>query len=130
MLLNSWCVASIDLSIRRWASARKSSIAAIRRLLGGRDDRAHALACRDPADVPLRQLEDIDRQTVVHAQAERNGVHHSQAPLDRLEVRELRNEACTRVLSGIAVVDALDCVLAHEDRLCPDLERTERRRGV
>ena len=29
MELNSWIVASIDLSIRRFASARKSSIAAI-----------------------------------------------------------------------------------------------------
>src|SRR5215510_15769664 len=106
MLLNSVWVASIDLSIRRLASARNSSIAAIPLLLlptlsllvRGRDDRADALARRNPADVAFRQLEDVDRQAVVHAERQRGGVHDLQPALDRLDVRELGDELRVRVL--------------------------------
>src|ERR671918_2897289 len=106
--LNSWCVASIDLSIRRFASARNSSIAATSpSLLRGRDDRADALAPGDAADVPFRQAEDVDREPVVHAQRERRRVHDLEAPLDGLEVGELGEELRLRVLARIAVVHAL-----------------------
>src|SRR5918995_5164095 len=116
--LNSWCVASIDLSIRLFASARKSSIAAIRApSLGGTDDRADALARGDAPDVALRQLEHVDREPVVHAQREGGRVHHLEPALDRLEVRELGDELRGRILVRVPVVDALYLVLCHQDRL-------------
>src|SRR6188474_2896784 len=128
--LNSWCVASMDLSIRLFASARKSSIAAMSPPSGGRDDRADALARGDAADVALGELEDEDRQSVVHAERERRRVHDLEAALDGLEVRERRDEPGCWVLVRVTVIDALHAVLRHEDRLGADLERAKRRGGV
>src|SRR5262245_2609702 len=113
--LNSWCVASMDLSIRLLASARKSSIAAMRPPSGCRDDRADALARGNAADFVPGQLEDEDREPVVHAQGECRRVHDLEAALDRLEVRQLGNEARIGILVRVAVVDALCSVLRHED---------------
>ena len=80
--------------------------------------------------LPCGELEDVDRQPVVHAERERRRVHHLEAALDRLEVRELGDEPRVRVLVRVAVVDALDAVLRHQDRLGADLERAQRRGGV
>src|SRR3954447_22764155 len=88
--LNSWLIVSTVLSMRRVASWISSSIViASPRGLGGGDDRANALAVHDPADVAARESEDVDRQSVVHAERERRRVHHPESPLDRLQVCEL-----------------------------------------
>ena len=75
-------------------------------------------------------VEDVDRQAVVHAQRERGRVHHPQAALDRLHVGDLGQELRVGDLRRVGVVDALDPVLGHQDRLGVDLERPQRRRGV
>ena len=96
----------------------------------GSDDRADALARGHPADVPLRELEDVDRQPVVHAQGECRRVHDLEAALDRLQMGQLGDELRGRVLVRVAVVHALDAVLRHQDRLRADLERAQRRGRV
>src|SRR5580765_7654679 len=116
--LNSWLIVSTVLSMRRVASWISSSIViAIWSLrgVGGGDDRADALAVDDPADVAARELEDVDRQAVVHAERESRRVHHPEPPLDRLQVGQLGQEPRVRVGARVAVVDALDAVLRHED---------------
>ena len=114
-LLNSVRVCSIDPSIRRWQSARKSSIAATAHLpfavvvtivARSRDDGADPLTRGDAHDVPVRELEHVDRNAVVHAQRERRRVHHPEAALDRLEVRQLGQELRVGVGPRVAVVDA------------------------
>src|SRR3954468_1817173 len=93
--LNSPCAASSDRSMRRVASWRSSSIVAMGRNLPPRrrrDDRADAFAERDPAEVAVLGAEDVDRQVVVLAERERGRVHHTEVALDRLEVRDLRQE--------------------------------------
>ena len=50
--------------------------------------------------------------------------------LDRLQVRELGNQLGVRARARVAVEDALDAVLRHQDRLGVDLERAQRRRRV
>ncbi len=133
-------VCSIDTSIRRSQSARKSSIAATYALPPAR---CHSASFAGVATmVPIRSPDatrtmfpSTSSKTwigtlVVHAERERRRVHHLQAALDRLEVRQLRQEPGVRVEARIAVVDARDAVLRHQDRLGADLERPERRGGV
>ena len=68
----------------------------------------------------------MDRERVLHAERERGRVHDAQAALDRLEMRQRRQEGRVRVLLRIAVVDAPDPALRHQDRLGTDLERAQR----
>jgi len=63
---------------------------------------------------------------IVHAERERRRVHHLEAALDRLQVRDLGQELRVRIESRIPVVDPLDPVLRHQDRLGVDLERPQR----
>ena len=84
--------ASTDLSMRRFASSSSSSIM---RALPGVE---MIVPIRSPATtrsmLPLVvEAEDVDRQAVVHAERERRRVHHLQAALDRLHVRQLGEEA-------------------------------------
>ena len=72
----------------------------------------------------------MDRQLVVHAQRERRRVHYLEAALDRLQVGEAGQELRVLVDARVAVVDAFDLVLRHQDRLGADLERAQRGRGV
>src|SRR5581483_5773959 len=126
----SW-VDSTDLSIRRVASWMNSSMLAMGLgSSGGRDDRADPLAGEDAADVAGLEAEDIDRQLVVHAQRERGRVHHLEAALDRLEVRQAGQELRVLVDARVAVVDPAHLVLRHQDRLGADLQGAERGRGV
>ena len=67
----------------------------------------------------------MDRERVLHAERERGRVHHAQAALDRLEMRQRRQERRVRVLLRVAVVDAPDPALRHQDRLGADLERAQ-----
>src|SRR5712691_3821391 len=97
---------------------------------GRRDDRADPFARDDAANVAVRQAEDVNRQLVVHAQGERRRVHHLEAALDRLQVSQAGKELRRLVDARIAVVDALDLVLRHQDRLRADLERAQRGRRV
>src|SRR5438876_10993300 len=87
--LNSFTIVSTLLSIRRVPSSISSSmLIGSLRDLGGGDDRADPLSVDDPADVPVGESEDVDRKPVVHAEGERGRVHHLEASLDRLQVRE------------------------------------------
>ena len=67
----------------------------------------------------------MDRERVLHAERERGRVHDAQAALDRLEMRQRRQERRVRVLLRVAVVDAPDPALRHQDRLRTDLERAQ-----
>ena len=121
---------SIDLSIRRSQSARKSSIAVTQASFGV----VTIVPIRSP-EATRTMLPSASSKTwigtlVVHAERERGRVHHPQAALDRLEVRELGQEPRGRVGARITVVDALDAVLRHQDRLGADLERPQRRGRV
>src|SRR5512133_2246773 len=89
-----------------------------------RDDRPDALPRHHAPDVPRYLLEDVDRRSVVHAERQRGRVHELEPLLDRVEVRQFREELRVRIRIGIAVVYALDSVLAQENRLGADLERT------
>src|SRR5581483_10876042 len=75
-------------------------------LLARLDDRSDLLAGDDARDVAVHQLEDVDRQLVVHAKRERGRVHDAQPALDRLQVRQLRDECGRRIDTRVAVVDA------------------------
>src|SRR3954454_10961128 len=124
--LNSPCVASTDLLMRSRASARSSSISS---LIGHQGP--DALAGHYPLDVALVvHVEDVDREVVLHAQRQRREVHDAQALLERLHVRDVVEELRVGVRARVVVVDALDAVLGHEQRLGVDLDRAQRRRGV
>src|SRR5215467_14301876 len=63
--------------------------------LGGRrvvgDDRAHRLAGDDTPDVaPSGEIEHHDGELVVHAERDSGGVHHRQAPVERLDIAHAR----------------------------------------
>src|SRR3954447_14350774 len=89
---NSVRACSTDLCMRVCASVISSSTVAMSALLRCLDDRADLLAAGNASDVALRELEHVDRELVVHAERERCRVHHLQAALDRLEMREPRQE--------------------------------------
>jgi hypothetical protein len=80
----------------------------------------------DSTDVSLLEGEHVDRQAVVHAERERRRVHHLEAALDRLEVRQLREQRGIWVDPRVAVQDAFDGVLGHQDPLGADLQRAQR----
>src|SRR5438309_9394969 len=69
-----------------------SAVAIPSALLWSRDDRPDLLAVHDAGDVALCELEDVDREAVVHAEREGRRVHDLQPPLDRLETRDGRHE--------------------------------------
>src|ERR1044072_5385108 len=100
--------------MRRGRSAMNSSIVAMSARSVGRgagDDGANSLTEDDAAEGPVGGLEHVDRQVVVHAQRQRRRVHHAQAALDGLEMRDLRDQLGIRVDAWVAVVDALHPVL-------------------
>src|SRR3954469_25554055 len=100
---------STDLPIRICASVISSSTVAIScALLRCLDDRAHVLAGDDACDVAVGELENVNRQLVVHAERERSRVHHLQPALDRLEMCKPRQESCRWIHIGIAVVNSFD----------------------
>src|SRR3954466_3770862 len=122
-VLNSFRACSTDLPIRVCAFAISSSVVAmLRALLPGLDDGTDVLTGDDPGDVAVGELEDMDCEPVVHAKRECSRVHHLQPPLDRLQGREARDEAGVGILARVAVVDAPNAVLRHQDRVGADLE--------
>ena len=95
------------------------------------DDRSDTLPGHYPLDVPLViHVEDVDGQRVVHAQRQRGRVHDREAALDRLVVGDLGDELGFGVGARIRVVDAVDAVLRHQQRVSVDLERAQGRRGI
>src|SRR6266699_5670453 len=95
-----------------------------------RHDRAYGLAEDDPLDVTgSGQIEDDDRQLVVHAERDRGGVHHLQPAIEHLDVRHPLETLRVLVLLGIGGVDAVDLGRLH-DRIGPDLDGPQRPRGV
>src|SRR5579862_1427819 len=130
-VLNESRAWSTDFPIRVCASLISWSAVAMRRvLLPGLDDGTHVLTRDDPCDVAVGELEDVNRELVVHAERQRGRIHHLETALDGLEMRQPRDERRGRVLVRVAVVDAADAVLRHEDCVGADLERTQRRRRV
>src|SRR6478735_10937586 len=123
---------STDLTILSWAPLISSSAVAIASalLLTCRDDRSDLLAVHDARDVALGELEDVDREAVVHAERQRCRVHYLQPTLDRLQVRDPRQELGVGDTPRVAVVHPLHAVLRHQDRVGAHLERAQRRRGV
>src|SRR3954465_14761691 len=93
--LNSCTVCSTDWSIRWIESVIRSSI--IEGSLAGGDERAHVLARDDALDVAVGELEDVDRQVVVHAERESGRVHDLETLLDRLQMRDGGQEDGRRV---------------------------------
>jgi hypothetical protein len=72
----------------------------------------------------------VDRERVLHAERQRGRIHHAQAALDRLQVRERGQEGGVGILVRVAVVDAPRAALRHQDRLRADLERAQGGRRV
>src|SRR3954451_3894279 len=125
---NSVFVDWTDLCIRSSASARSSFV--ISDISGG-DQRSHALARHYPVDVALVvHVEDVERDAALHAQRQRREVHHPQAALQRLHVRDRVDELGVGVLARVGGEHALDAVLGHEDRLGVDLAGAQRGGGV
>src|ERR1700747_3104068 len=121
-VLNESRAWSTDFPIRVCASLMSSSAVAMpRALLPGLDDGTHVLARDDACDVAVGELEDVNRELVVHAERQSGGVHHLEPALDRLEMRQPRDELRRRILLRVAVVDAPHAVLRHEDCVGADL---------
>src|SRR6266566_5475573 len=129
-VLNSLRACSTDLPMRVSASPISWSTVAIRCLLPCLDDGTDVLAGDDSGDVAVRELENVNGEPVVHAQRERCRVHDLEAALDRLEMGEARQEPCLGIHVRVAVVDALDAVLRHQDRVGTDLQGAQRCRRV
>src|SRR6476469_8342825 len=116
---------STDWTMFSWAPLISSSAVAIASalLLTCRDDRSDLLAVHDARDVALGELEDVDREAVVHAERQRRRVHHLQPALDRLQMRDPRQELGVRDVPRVAVVHTLDSMLGHQDRVGTHFER-------
>src|SRR2546423_7093262 len=124
-VLNSLRACSTDLPIRVSASLINSSTVAISgALLPCLDDGTDVLAGDDPGDVAVGELENVNGEPVVHAERERGRVHHLESALDRLQMRQTRQEPRLRVHARVAVVDAPDAVLRHQDCVRSDLQST------
>ena len=81
-------------------------------------------------DVARRpQVEDDDRQPVVHAQRNRGRVHHLQALFEHLQVRDAIEADRVGLEHRVGVVDAVD-LRGLEDDLGLDLHRAQRRRRI
>src|SRR6266536_1760476 len=94
------------------------------------DQRADLLAADGPDDVPLaHEREHHDRQPVVHAQADRRGIHHLQPAAEVLTVVQPLEPDRVRGGVRIRVVDAVD-LGALEHGVGADLQRPLRGRGV
>src|SRR5213082_625524 len=121
-VLNSFRACSTDLPMRVSASLISSSTVAISgALLPCLDDGTDVLAGDDPGDIAVGELEHVNRELVVHAERERRRVHNLEPALDRLEMRQPRQEPGGGILVRIAVVDPLDAVLGHQDGVRADL---------
>src|SRR5450756_170070 len=133
-VLNSVFTASTALSMRCLASASSSFSTVLpfpRSAPGGRAHHgAHAFAREHAHDVVAGHLEDMDGHLVVHAEAERGGVHDFETALDGFEVRELRDELGARLFLRVGSVHAVVLALGHEDGVGLELEGAQRRRGV
>ena len=131
-LLNSVRVVSIDLSMRRFASSRNSSMVGISPpfpAVACRDHGSDLFAARDAEDVAPRELEDVDR-SAFSMQSESAVVSMTRRPRSIASrwVSAGRNVASGR--RGVAVVDALRAALRHQDRLGADFERPQGGGGV
>ncbi len=79
----------------------------------------------------MHDVEDDDREPVVHAEGDGGGVHHREAAVQHLEVADLGELHGVGVLERVGGVDAVDAgVGAFEDRLGADLRGAQRRGGV
>src|ERR1700704_6157887 len=108
-VLNSLRACSTDLPIRVCALPINSSVVAIAAcLLPGLDDGADVLTGDDPGDVAVGELEHVNGEPVVHAERERSRIHDLQSALDRLEVRQARQETRVGIFARVAVVHAPD----------------------
>src|SRR5580700_5334160 len=88
---------------------------------GAADQRADLLAADGPDHVPLaHEREHHDRQSVVHAQADRRGIHYLQLAAEVLAVVESVEARRVRRGVGIRVIDPVD-LGALEDRVGADL---------
>ena len=80
--------------------------------------------------LPLtREVEDHDRELVVHAERDGGGVHHLQAAVEHLDVAHARELHRRLVLGRIGGVDAVH-LGGLEDHLRADLHRAQRPRGI
>ena len=96
----------------------------------GGDHRADGLARDDATDVALaREVEDHDRELVVHAERDGGGVHHLQAAVEHLDVAHARQLHRRLVLGRIGGVDAVH-LGRLEDHLRADLHRAQGPRGI
>src|SRR5690606_32629622 len=75
-------------------------------------------------------VEHGDGQVALHAEADGGGVHHREALVQYVEVRQRLEAARARVAVGIVVVDAVDLVLRHQHHVGVDLQRPQRGGGV
>src|SRR6266550_3930264 len=129
-VLNSLRACSTDLPMRVSASPISWSTVAIRCLLPCLDDGTDVFAGYDTSDVAVGELENVNGEPVVHAQRERGRVHDLEAPLDRLEMGEARQEPRLGIHVRVAVVNPLDAVLRHQDRVGADLQGAQGCRRV
>src|SRR5580765_8107964 len=89
----------------------------------GGDQRPDPLTTQGVHDVALAlHAEDDHGQLVVHPEAEGRCVHDAQTLLEGFGVGDLVVLAGVRVGAGVGVVDPVDAVLAHENRIALDLE--------
>src|ERR1017187_1470759 len=91
---------------------------------------ADPLAAHHPGDVAFtQQIEDDNRQVVVHTQANRRGVHDPEFAAEHLTVVQPAEADGARHLVRIRVIDPVD-LGSLEHRLGADLERPLGRAGV
>src|SRR2546421_5568575 len=130
-VLNSLRPCSTDLPMRVSASLISSSTVAISgALLPCLDDRTDVLTGDDTGDVPVGELENMNPKSVVHAQRQRSRVHDLETALDRLEVREPRQETGVGIHVWVSVIHAPDAVLRHQDRVGSDFQCAQGGRRV
>ena len=97
--------------------------------LGG-DEGAHAVAAGHPRDVVgLVEVEDHDRQVVLHAQGDRRRVEHLELVAEDVVVAEALVAGGGRVLHRVRVVDAVHLGGLEQD-LGVDLHGAQRRGRV
>src|SRR5439155_487404 len=69
----------------------------------------------DPPDVPgTGQIEDDDRQLVVHAERDRGRVHDLEPPVQHVDVGHVRQPLGARVALRVGRVDAVDLRRLHD----------------
>src|SRR5579884_4557292 len=91
--------------------ASSSRAAASTRLRRSVHERAHLLTADNPLKIlGIAQVEDNNREPVVHAQRQRGAVHNLQAQLERLHVAQPGELSCPRGSARVGIVDAVDAV--------------------